>query len=251
MTQVVILAAGKGKRMQSDLPKVMHTLNGQPMIDYLIQSVINSGLTSKPILIINPESDLIQQHLSDKCYYAIQSQQLGTGHALACAKDLLIQQSIDNVAVLNGDGPLVKTTTLQKLHQIHQEHQSVLSMLTVKVPNFENQWQTFEKGGRILRNNQNQIIGIREFKDATDDEKQITEINPSLFMFQTDWLWKNIDQLNNQNNSNEYYITDLVGLAIQQGHQIPTVQIPPEQGIGINTQEHLKLAEQILNQNLF
>jgi bifunctional UDP-N-acetylglucosamine pyrophosphorylase/glucosamine-1-phosphate N-acetyltransferase len=135
---------------------------------------------------------------------------------------------------------------LEKLAARHQERGNIITMMTVVVPSFAEWHQVFEHWGRILRGTDGHIAGIREFKDASDEEKAITEVNPSLFCFAAKWLWENIEKLRNSNVAKEYYLTDLVGLAVTQGQKISSLTIAPEEAVGINTPAEREIAEKIL-----
>lgn len=243
-TQIVILAAGKGKRMQSDLPKVLVRLKDKPLIKYLLDSIEESGVCAKPILVVGQKRELVMQELGDKYGYAIQEEQLGTGHAVNCAKDL--SAGADQVLVLYGDHPHVSAKTIKNLTTSHQQSGEVLTIATVETPDFEDWRAGFFDFGRIIRNSNGKITNIVEKKDATEEELKIKEINPAFFCFDAKWLWESLPTLKNQNAQGEYYLTDLVGLAQNQGHEINSIKIGTHEALGVNTPEQLALLEQDL-----
>lgn len=243
MTQVVILAAGHGTRMKSQTPKVLQKVKGVPILQRLVSSVIASGISEKPLVVIGKDGNIIKDYLGDLCDYAVQEEQKGTGHAVACAQREL--QGKDNILVLYGDHPLLKPETIKKLNELHLGFPSPLTMMSIKLDDFSGWKSAFYDFGRIIRNDDGDIIAIREKKDASTEELKINEVNPSLFCFNSDWLWENIKKLNNNNNQGEYYLTDLVGITMAQGHSIGSLYIDPRESLGVNTPEHLQIVEEL------
>jgi len=244
---VVILAAGKGKRMQatSQQPKVLVPLAGRPMISYLLDSIEQSLLNIKPVIVIAPDLEIISRSLGSRCQYVIQEEQRGTGHAVQTAQANLLDYK--HVLVLYGDHPFVSADCIRKIISCHLRDEAVLTLATVKVPDF-NEWRVgFSHFGRIVRDDNGQIQRIVEHKDATDDEKQITEVNPSYFCFNAQWLWEHLPLLDCRNAQNEYYLTDLVELALKQNDRLTSLTLDnPHEALGINTLEQLALAEQFV-----
>lgn len=242
---VIILAGGKGKRMGQDAPKVLTLLNGLPLIKYVTSAVIKSNTSDKIVIVIGYKGEMVKNFLGEKFVYAKQMEQLGTGHAVLCAQKVSV--GAKNIIVLYGDMPNVSSETIKNLAQKHNLEQSVLTMMTTKVPNFDGIFNCFKSFGRIVRDSAGAIVRIVEEKDATEEEKNITEVNPSLFCFDGAWLWDNLPKLKNFNAQEEYYLTDLVGLSIEGKHKIASLEIDPLECIGVNTPEELELAEQIKN----
>jgi len=247
MTEVIILAAGQGKRMGGDKPKVMVELNGRPFIDYVVSAVEQSGLGVKPIVVVSLTGQTITDFLADRVRTVVQTEQRGTGHAVQAALPLLNPETT-SVVILYGDHPFIQPATLQRLAALQQASTAPLAMATVIVPDFTGWRQSFEHFGRIVRNDNGIITKIVEYKDATNDERVITELNPAFFAFAAPWLRQNIERLQPTNAQNEYYLTDLVAMAMNEAHQLPTIQIPPEEALGINTPEQLQHAEDLLRQ---
>lgn len=238
--KIVILAAGKGKRMRCELPKVLVNLQGKPMIEYLVKSIIASGVDASPIIVVSPDNkEIISRALAKyNCQYAIQTEQLGTGHALACAK-YLIDKSVDHIICFYGDHPFISTKTIR---QVAENHKGAITMMTVRVEDFDGWRKCFNCWGRIIRDDSGQIKENIEFRDASDEVKQIKEVNPSLYCFESKWLWENLKKLNNHNAQREYYLTDLVKLAFKQNLNINTFNLEPKEAIGINSPEELAIA---------
>jgi bifunctional UDP-N-acetylglucosamine pyrophosphorylase/glucosamine-1-phosphate N-acetyltransferase len=241
---VVILAAGEGKRMKSTVPKVMNLLRGEPLVAHVVKSVENAGFAVKPVIIVNPNHNLVQEYLGDRALYVVQKEQLGTAHAVGCA-DRVLKGKTDCVIVLYGDMPFIKPASLQHLVDTYNREKSAITLMTVTVPDF-NDWKAqFADFGRIKRDEDGNILDIVEKKDASPEELAITEVNTSYFCFDANWLWQNLKEVKNQNNQKEFYLVDLVKIARAQGAKIGTVQIDPKEGIGINTKEHLDIAHNI------
>lgn len=246
MTQVVILAAGKGKRMGGNKPKVLCEVGEKTIIERLVESVLASGITSRPFVIIGYGTEIIKKYLGTKCTYVLQTEQLGTAHAVFCAKDFLERQT-ENILVLYGDHPFLRPETISKLEAVHKQSDVVITMMTIRLPSFEGWYKVFEDFGRIVRGKNGEIKAIIEKKDAAPEELTITEVNPSFFIFKASWLWDNLPKLDCHNAQGEYYLTDLVYLAISQGQKVETLVIDdPKEAVGINTPEQLSLAQSLV-----
>ena len=244
MNQIVILAAGKGKRMSSDLPKALVPLKNRPMIHYLLDSVKKANIDSNPIIVVSPDNhEIIAEALKDyQVQYAFQTEQLGTGHAVASVKSL-IKPETKNIIVLYCDHPFITAESLRKFSDTKVE--TVLVMPT-KLPDFKEWRYNSYHWGRFIRNSNNEIVKIIEFKDASEAEKLITEVNPGFMAFNNSWLWPNIKLLSNDNAGHEYYLTALPEIAASQGYKIASMFIEPEEAVGINSQEELEAAEKLI-----
>ena len=245
MTQIIIMAAGKGTRMKTETTKVLVPLKERPMIDYLLSSIQKTEPELQPIIIVSPDNkDAIQEALKKyNVQYAVQEKQLGTGNAVVSAKDC-ISPLADNVFVLNGDHPFYTKKTIK---EFPLKHQGILSMVTVALPDFEDWRFVFSHLGRVVRDEKGYAKKIVEFKDATEQEQKIKEINLNCFCFNKEWLFSHVAKLNNTNKQGEYYITDLVKMAFDEGHGVKVFSIPPEEGMGINSLEELAIAESLIN----
>src|SRR6185369_2749415 len=167
----VILAAGLGKRMQSHLPKTLSEVGGKPMLEYLINSV-KEATGRKPVVVIGHGKEEIKKTFGNSAIYVVQEEQLGTAHALLAAKDACIDAK--RVAVFYGDHPFVTKQTMKKLLDKSRESGREITLATTMIPSFENEYKVFSKFARILRNKEG-IVGIREYKDANEAEKNIME----------------------------------------------------------------------------
>jgi bifunctional UDP-N-acetylglucosamine pyrophosphorylase / glucosamine-1-phosphate N-acetyltransferase len=242
MNQLVILAGGKGTRMQSDKPKVLHNVNGVPIIERLLQNIKN--IFAQPAIIVGYKGDEVISVLGDKYDYVRQPEQLGTGHAMWCAKKVLAPKNYKNIIVTPGDHPLISSETLKKLLDLHTQEQTKISLAIVSVPHFEGDFASFYHYGRIIRGPSGDVKGIVEFKDATEEQKRICEVNTSYYCFDADWLWENIEKLNSHNAAQEYYLTDMVKIAFEQGESIASFVIENAyEGLGVNDQRQLEIVE--------
>lgn len=245
--QIIILAAGHGKRMgQQDLPKVLVSFNGKPIIVYLLESVAKSGVDNRPVVVIGQKAEQVINTLGDGYEYVRQEEQLGTGHAVVVTENLL-KDKVENVLVLYGDHPLVSSETIKNLVSIHETKKNIITMATTKISDFNDWRATFFHFGRIIRNQENKIIRIVEKKDAEPDELNVKEVNPGYYCFNAKWLWKNLSLLKSNNKQKEYYLTDLVALAINQGLSVDTVDIDSVEAFGVNTPEQLAMLSLVSN----
>lgn len=240
----VILAAGKGTRMNegqaSPIPKVMFKANGKPIINYSVQAVKDAGV-QRVILVVGYKKELVEEYFGQKLEYAVQVEQLGTGHAVAQAKYLLGNQS-EAVIVFYGDHALWKPQTIQRLMSLYETEKPAVAMLSVI---FED--PKFWAFGRVIRDKDSHVIGIVEQKDCDSEQIEIKESNPGFYIFNSNWLWENIDSLQNKNSQQEYYLTDMIGMAISQGQKVVAMPVSEEsEALGINTMEQLAEAEKVL-----
>lgn len=269
--QVVILAAGQGKRMgRTDLPKVLVPLKDKPLIMYLLEAVKKSKVCDQPVIVVGKMAEKVKEKLGSNYIYVNQAEQLGTGNAVMTAQgakgyytyisqpeklgtghdvkttESTLRDSVKDIMVLNGDHPLVSHKTIIDLADAHFQNNEVITMGTVTAIDFEDWRQGFYDFGRIIRDQNEKVIKIVEKKDASKKELTVREVNLNYFCFKTDWLWENLSKLQSNNTQGEYYLTDLVGLAVDQGKAIATIEIDPKAGLGVNTPEQLKEIEKLL-----
>jgi len=243
---VVILAGGLGKRMGNpDLPKVLVPLRGRPIISYIIDAVKESGVDSKPTVVVGKNAEMIKSALGDSCDYVWQKEQLGTGHAVLCTQELL-EPRAEDVVVLYGDHPLISKRMLQALAEEHGSNHNVLTLATTVVPDFEDWRVSFYDFGRIIRGKDGSLKRSVEKKDASQKELEIKELNPCYYCFMASWLWPSLEKLKPNNAQGEYYLTDLLQMAVDEKVKIGTILIEPKEAMGVNTKEQLALVEALL-----
>lgn len=241
---VVILAAGHGTRMKSELPKVMHTLHGKPLIDHMVSMAEGAALSHKPVVVVSPTGDLIREHLGERVDYAVQTEQLGTGHAVASARPVL-EGAVENVVVVYADLPFLKSSSVRRLVDSHTASENTITMLTTTVPHFEQEWEPMYSFGRIIRDESGNVQSITEMKDCTEEQREGRELNTGLYCFNAEWLWAHVDSLTADNAQQEYYLTDLIAMALAEGKGVATVDLDPQESFGISSQEDLQKAHQL------
>ncbi len=237
----VILAAGQGTRMRSKLPKVLHRLAGKPLVQYSIQAA-TEATGSKPILVIGHGAEQIQDSVGNAALYTVQSPQLGTGHAVQQAEALLRDQ-VELVLVCLADMPLISSATLKRIISVQEAHSGPVSMATICLDDPHG-------FGRVMRDSSGKVTGIVEEAQATEEQLAIRELNVSLYCFRADWLWQALQRVP-LSPKGEYYLTDVIGLAVTDGLTVQAVQLEnSDEAIGINTRVHLAEAELLLRQRI-
>lgn len=236
---VLILAAGKGTRMYSDLPKVMHPLAGKSMVKHVIDAT--KSLNAKHLnLIYGHGAEKLQAHLNDEpVNWILQAEQKGTGHAVMQAINAI--NDSDEVLILYADVPLISEATLKRL--ISARPQGGIALLTVLLDDPTGY-------GRIVRDPQNNVIGIIEHKDASESQKLINEVNTGILAINGADLKRYLGNLDNKNAQGEYYLTDIIGFAHQEGHQIIAVHPDSLAEVeGVNNRQQLATLERIYQKN--
>jgi len=238
----VILAAGKGTRMKSDLVKVLHPLLGIPMLSYTIALSLNEIKAEKTIVVIGYQADRIKEKFKDpRIHFALQEEQLGTGHAVLQAVSFL-KKFTGTVLILCGDVPLVRGETLHSFINHFRENDSTLSVLTTVVEHPHGY-------GRILRSPEGWLEKIVEEKDASEKERMIREINTGIFCVKASFLIEGLKEIGQENAQGEYYLTDLVEVAGRRGLRCSAYQaVDPVEVMGINTRVDLAIANEVLRQ---
>jgi bifunctional UDP-N-acetylglucosamine pyrophosphorylase/glucosamine-1-phosphate N-acetyltransferase len=239
-TAIVILAAGKGTRMNSDLVKVLHPLMGVPMLSLTLDLSLNGMHAEKTVVVVGYQAEKIQEEFKDpRLQFALQKEQLGTGHAVMQALPFL-RDFTGTVLILCGDVPLVKLETLRAFLDAFRKSGSTLSVLTTVVGN------PFGYG-RVLRNKGGWLEKIVEEKDTSEEERLIREINTGIFSIRAPYLFEGLKEIGQENAQGEYYLTDLVEVARQKGLRCSAHMVAdPMEVMGINTRIDLATAHGVL-----
>ncbi len=242
---VLILAAGKGTRMNSSIPKVVHPILKKPMINYVLHSV-QSLKPKKTFMVVGYKKELIEKAASvsnSSVEYVYQKQQRGTGHAVRISKTALAGFK-GNLLILSGDCPGISSATLKKLIKKHSESKSSISLISSAV----NKPRGY---GRIVRDNFRNIQKIVEEKDASNEERKIDEINSGIYCVKTDFLWSSLDKLKSGNKQNEYYLPDIIENAVKNGRKVSVLKLTnSEEILGINNREELARQENLIRQSI-
>lgn len=237
-TEVVILAAGKGTRMNSDLPKVLHKICGKPLLHHVLGNV-KEVFATPPYIVIGYQADKVRAAFKQyPAVFVLQEEQLGTGHAVMQTEPFL-QESDSTVMVLNGDMPLINSGIIRDLSEHHSKSGASATVLTVKMgdPNGY---------GRIVRDRFGHLERIVEQKDASLGELEINEINTGTYCFESRALFTALQEVRSENAQHEYYLTDVIAILRRQRQKVAAFLInDPGAAIGINTKEQLAEAEEI------
>lgn len=237
----VVLAAGEGTRMKSSIPKVIHPILGKPMAAYALDAAqaVSDG---SPILVVGYQAEEVKAALGAEARYVIQDEQLGTGHALQQAESL-VDQASDLVLVTNADMPLVRPETLTEIMDAQSGHKGPMTLLTLEAED--------PRGfGRVIRGEDGSVIAIVEETDASEEELAVKECNAGMYCFQAEWVWQALPKID-LSSKGEYYLTDLVEIAVQEGQSVQAVVASDvKELIGINNRIHLAEAVKILQRRL-
>ncbi len=239
------LAAGRGTRMKSDLPKVIHPILNKPMIRYVVDAV-SLAKPSKIYIVARYKKDLISSCLENcnlKVEYVFQERQLGTGHAVFIAQSKLKSHK-GNILIVNGDSPAITGGELRKLVRKHSKSGAAISLITAEVENPHGY-------GRMVRDSNNKVQGIIEEKDATAKEKKIREINSGIYCVRSDFLWDALRNLRSDNEQGEYYLPGIVGYAVSKGLKVIVNNISdPNEILGVNNRLELSVMENYLRSKI-
>lgn len=240
--KAVILAAGKGTRMNSDLPKVVHTIEGKCLVDYVVEAAKGAGATDI-CLVVGYQSEVVKESIVHKdVVFAMQEQQLGTGHAVKCARDFL--GDIGEILILFGDTPLITSSTLRQLAEYHRSAENAVTVLTAAVEDATGY-------GRIIRNMDGTFRKSVEHKDANEEELKSKEINSGMYIFDTKELKEALDGLKNHNAQGEYYLPDTLQIIRNKGLRVDAFRLDsPEDINGVNDPNQLEAAGAVIRRRM-
>ena len=230
----IVMAAGEGSRMKSDIPKVLHKANGKALIDWVLKTVGEE----KPTVIVGHKKDQVMEYIGDRAQFVVQKEQKGTGHAVMMAEAQLQQHRDGYVVILAGDMPLIERETVEQMKELAKSGCDAV-LMTAEVDN------PFGYG-RILHDSKGNVTGIVEEKDATNEQREIKEINASVYCIKIAPLLGCLDQLSCNNAAGEYYLTDCIKHISKQGGKVKAYKTNYEQCLGVNTKVQLAQASEVL-----
>ncbi len=231
MRNAIMLAAGKGTRMHSDTPKVLHRVLEMPMAELIVKNLKEAG-AQRIVSVVGYGHEQVEAVLEGQCEFALQEPQLGTGHAVMQARQL--ENESGTVLVVNGDAATIQTETLKELYEAVED--SDMAVLTVTLDDAA-------AYGRVIRKADGSVEKIVEFKDASEDERNVHEINTGIYGFKTEKLFEGLKELKNDNAQHEYYITDLVEIFLNKGWSVKAVEArDPMEVQGVNDNVELARA---------
>ena len=235
----VVLAAGRGTRMKSKVPKVLHGICGREMVRLAVDCAADAGLS--PIVVVTPPScDAIREVLGDDVIYVEQKEPLGSGHALLQARSAVRPDL--GLFVINGDVPLVTPRSVRSLITAHREHGAAIAILTATVSKSDGL-------GRVLRSDEGIVTAVVEEWEAEQAARSVSEINVGAYCFSVHWMWENLSGLPASSNG-EVALTGLIGLAVSQGRMVETVTVDAGEALSVNTRVQLAEAEAVLRQRI-
>ena len=240
---VVVLAAGLGKRMKSNKAKVLHEIAGRTMIDYVV-SAATPVAGDNVVVVVGHQAEEVMKNLrpSHHVLFAVQPQQLGTGHAVLCALPTL-PAGVEQVIVLCGDVPLIRTSTLERIVAEHLAHERDVTVLAVELADPTGY-------GRVVIDSRGNITGIVEQADASDSQKAIKLINSGIYAINRQFLEQALPNLCTNNAQNEIYLTDIVGYGYQHGRKMGVlIGSNYTEILGVNSQEDLRQVENVMKKS--
>lgn len=243
-TAAVILAAGQGTRMRSDLPKVLHEVCGRPMLAYVLDACRQAGV-GQQYVVVGYGAAQVRAALEGEpgVHFVEQSEQRGTGHAVLCAR-AAVEGRYDDLLVLCGDGPLVRAATLTALLERHRSTQAAATLATAVLDDPTGY-------GRIVRDAEGRLRAIVEERDCDAAQRRIREVNPSYYCFRAAELFAALEQVRPDNAKGEYYLTDVFALLVAAGRKVEVLAaVPAEDVLGINSRRDLATVNRIMRERI-
>ncbi len=220
--------------MNSDLAKVLHLVAGRPMLEYALDTLEEIG-SDQVVVVVGHQADEVRAILPAGVESALQAEQLGTGHAARIGLDALSVDAEDDIIVMPGDMPLIRAESLAELLALHRSRNAAATLLTVEL-------EEPRAYGRVIRTEQG-VTGIVEARDASEEQLKIREVGTSVYVFSGEWLGGALARITTENAQGEYYLTDVIGLLVADGHTVAAHIAPAEEGLGINSVEQIREVE--------
>jgi bifunctional UDP-N-acetylglucosamine pyrophosphorylase/glucosamine-1-phosphate N-acetyltransferase len=242
LNYALILAAGEGKRMKSETPKVLHKVCGKEMVNQVIDTIRKSGIEEINVVIGRGAEKVKKATESRGVHYSFQDKQLGTGHAVMCSSEFL-EGKKGTVAVFTGDAPLISEESIKSLIEFHNGEGCKATILTSLV-------DCADGYGRIIRKESGEVCRIVEHKDCSSSELLVKEINSGMYCFDIESLLSSLGKLSNNNAQGEYYLTDVIGILVGEGQKVGAMPIPFEETMGVNSRLQLSQAEKVLRKRV-
>lgn len=234
---IIILAAGKGTRMESDLAKVLHPLCGRPLVAWVLETVAPLQ-AERTVVVVGHQAEAVEAAVNQRfngISFARQTEMLGTGHAVQQAQQAL-EGFVGDIIITCGDAPLIETSTLQRMVEQRRATGAVGVMMVAELDDPGSY-------GRVLCDEEGSVSQIVEKKDATPEQLAVRTVNAGTYCFHSDQLWRYLAQIDNNNKSGEYYLTDVVGLLTAAGQKVYAVSVDAREMTGINTRAELAALE--------
>lgn len=240
--KAIVLGAGKGTRMKSDLAKVLHLVVGRPMLLWALD-VLEAADVDETVVVVGHQADAVRAILPTGVGSAYQAEQLGTGHAVMVALESLELEPDDEVIVMPGDMPLVRAETIIRMLDVHRSTGAAATMLSVDLDEPRAYGRVIREGGRVL--------GIVEAKDATPDQLTISEVGTSVYAFSGSRLRAALSRIGTDNAQGEYYLTDVIGILAGDGDRVEAYIADAEEGLGVNSLDQIGDVEAALERRKY
>ena len=237
--KAIVLGAGKGTRMESELAKVLFPVAGRPMLLWVLDAMVEAGV-AEAIVVVGHQADAVRSILPDGTKSALQEEQLGTGHACRVGLEALDYKPEDEIIVIPGDMPLVTGATVRSMLETHRKTGAAATLLTAEL----DEPQSY---GRVIRK-QGMVAAIVEVKDASPAQLEINEVSTSVYVFTAEHLPGALERLNTDNAQGEYYLTDVVEILVGDGLTVAGFVGDPDEGLGINSIDQVSGVASLLKQ---
>ena len=235
--KAIVMGAGKGTRMKSDLAKVLYPVAGRPMLLWVLDAIAGAGVEER-VVVVGHQADAVRAVLPPGIESAFQAEQLGTGHAAAVGLNALDLSAEDDILVMPGDMPLVSSATLEEMLALHVRSRAAVTLLTAEL-------DEPRAYGRVIRED-GEVTGIVEVKDATPDQLAIREVSTSVYLFAAEHLPGALQRIDRNNAQQEYYLTDAVAILVGDGFRAAAHIADAAEGLGINSVDEVAGVERIL-----